>query len=84
MYLLTAVRVLYLVVTVPVLYLVVTVCGLYLVATGVTTLMISKDYIKSINEIKDKFLRCGFNKKVKQTMIQKVGRWTERFRPINQ
>ena len=68
----------------PVLYLVVTVCGLYLVATGVTTLMISKDYIKSINEIKDKCLRCRFNKKVKQTMIQKVGSWTERFRPINQ
>ena len=43
-----------------------------------------EDYINSINELKDKCLSSGFNKKVTQTMIQKVSTWTERFGPTNQ
>ena len=40
-----------------------------------------EDYINSINELKDKCLSSGFNKKVTQIMIQKVSTWTERFVP---
>ena len=43
-----------------------------------------EDYQNSINELKDKCLSSGFNKKVTQTMIQKVSTWTERFGPTNQ
>ena len=38
-----------------------------------------EDYINSINELKDKCLSSGLNKKVTQIMIQKVSTWTERF-----
>ena len=40
-----------------------------------------EDYINSIKELKDRCLSSGFNKKVTQTMIQKVSTWTERFGP---
>ena len=43
-----------------------------------------EDYLNSINELKDKCLSSGFNKKVTQNMIQKVSTWTERFGPNNQ
>ena len=43
-----------------------------------------EDYINSIKELKDKCLSSGFNKKVIQTMIQKVSTWTERFGSTNQ
>ena len=42
-----------------------------------------EDYINSIKELKDKCLSSGFNKKVTQTMIEKVSTWTERFGPTN-
>ena len=43
-----------------------------------------EDYMNSIKELKHKCLSYGFNKKVTQTMIQKVSTWTERFGPTNQ
>ena len=42
-----------------------------------------EDYINSIKKLKDRYLSSGFNKKVTQTMIQKVSTWTERFGPTN-
>ena len=43
-----------------------------------------EDYLNSTKELKDKCLSSGFNKKVIQTLIQKVSTWTERFGPTNQ
>ena len=43
-----------------------------------------ENYINSINELKDKCLSSGFDKKVTQIMIQKESTWTERFGPTNQ